>query len=116
VRVLADTAFRFDDAPPPGPPPGGRLGMDPNRPNPFRASTSLAYRVRNDGLDTVRLSVVDARGRTVRVLSDGRRPTGAYTAEWDGRDAAGRPAASGVYLFRLSLGRETRTVKGLLVR
>jgi hypothetical protein len=43
-------------------------------------------------------------GRRVAVLVDGALEAGAHEAVWDGRDAAGRPAAAGVYLYRLDAG------------
>ena len=49
----------------------------------------------------LRIDVHDLRGRLIRRLLD--EPVGATTgtAIWDGRDAVGRPAPSGVYLIRL---------------
>ena len=69
-------------------------------PNPFNAATRFEYRVPRAG--AVRLAVYDLLGQRVRILVDetahapGRHATG-----WDGRDAAGREAASGPYFYRL---------------
>ena len=38
-----------------------------------------------------------------RVLVDGEQAAGAYQAQWDATDAAGRAAAAGVYLYRLTV-------------
>ena len=46
-----------------------------------------------------RLDVVDVLGRVVRTV---RLDADAAEVAWDGRDAAGRPVAAGVYLLRLS--------------
>lgn len=70
------------------------------RPNPFNPATTLSFRlaVRGD----VRLTVHDARGRRVRTLVDAPLAAGDHSVEWDGRDAAGRSVASGVYLARIA--------------
>ena len=51
----------------------------------------------------VGLAVYDARGRLVARLLDAELPAGTAEALWDGRDAQGRPAASGVYTVRLTV-------------
>lgn len=50
-----------------------------------------------------RLLVFDVRGRTIRMIRTGGAEQGA-TVAWDGRDAQGRPAGSGVYLLRYESG------------
>jgi len=53
------------------------------------------------------LTVYDVEGRVVRVLERSALPAGDYSAHWDGRDAAGRDASTGMYLIRLDVpGRE----------
>ncbi|MCE2450818.1 MAG: CotH kinase family protein [Candidatus Latescibacteria bacterium] len=65
-----------------------------NWPNPFNASTVIAFDV-----------VYDVLGRRVRTLYGGETLTaGHYRTSWNGRDDEGRSAASGVYLYQLSGG------------
>ncbi len=53
------------------------------------------------------LAIYDVRGRLVRTLVEAELPAGEHTAYWDGRDARGAAASSGVYIVRLSsAGRE----------
>jgi len=68
-------------------------------PNPFNPTVEIAYELARSG--PLRLVVVDARGREVCVLADGIAAAGAQRWRWDGRDAAGRTVASGVYVLRL---------------
>ncbi|MDO9171275.1 MAG: agmatine deiminase family protein [bacterium] len=69
-------------------------------PNPANPTVGFRFELREAA--PVRLSVVDARGRLVRRLLDGGpHPAGPTDLVWDGRDDAGRPAASGVYTFVL---------------
>ncbi|MBN1826894.1 MAG: T9SS type A sorting domain-containing protein [Candidatus Eisenbacteria bacterium] len=84
-------------------------------PNPFNPETRVAYELPRR--TTVRLTVHDVTGRSVRVLVAGRvEEAGRRIAVWDGRDNAGRPAASGAYFLRLRAGEETLTRKVVLVR
>ncbi len=43
----------------------------------------------------------DVDGRVVRILLAGKTVAGEHAASWNGRDALGRPVASGVYFARL---------------
>jgi flagellar hook assembly protein FlgD len=55
--------------------------------------------------------VFDVGGRLVRELWAGERAAGRHELTWDGRDAAGRAVASGVYLARVSASGEERTAR-----
>lgn len=85
-----------------------------NIPNPFNPRTTIRYSVPSPG--PVRLAVHDASGREVAVLVRGHRAAGSYTILWDGRDAGGRDAASGVYFLRMEAGSFVGTRKMVLVR
>src|SRR5262249_11456428 len=76
----------------------GRTGLVV-MPNPTPGATRLRYGPRQGG--TVRISVVDARGRRVRSWLETREPAGTHEAAWDGRDQSGRDVAAGVYLVRV---------------
>ncbi len=68
-------------------------------PNPFNPSVTLAMEVPAAG--SASLDLYDVRGRLVAQLYDGFLPEGRREIVWDGRDAAGRTAPSGVYFARL---------------
>jgi flagellar hook assembly protein FlgD len=56
-------------------------------------------------------------GRKVRTLTDATLPRGHHQVAWDGRDARGQQAASGVYFLRLTVdGRTAATGRLSLVR
>ena len=98
VRRLAVRAGAGSAAAPAGP----VLGVP--RPNPTAGAVTVPVAL--DG--AARLDVVDVLGRVVRTASlDGAEAV----AEWDGRDAAGRPVAAGVYLLRLSSASGTAAVR-----
>ncbi len=73
--------------------------LHPNHPNPFNPRTTFSFELQYP--DHVQLTVVDARGRLVRTLLDGSRPSGLSEVEWDGKDDQGRQLPSGVYFYRL---------------
>jgi hypothetical protein len=70
-----------------------------NHPNPFNPSTTIAFDLARPG--PVTLAIHDVQGRLVRTLVDGMLPAGPQQRTWNGTDARGVPAASGVYLCRL---------------
>ena len=73
-----------------------------NSPNPFNPTTAIRFTIANAA--RVDLVVYDVRGARVRTLVSGEKPAGQQTVYWDGRDDAGRPVASGVYVCRLASG------------
>ena len=89
------------------------LGLD-SWPNPFNPQTTVGFALADAG--PVRLAVHDARGQLVRSLVADRMPAGSHQVVWDGRDDAGRPVASGVYLARLVTDRGEKVRKLTLAR
>jgi hypothetical protein len=85
-----------------------------NHPNPFNPSTTIPFGIDRRAL--VVLSVYDVKGRLVRTLVNRPLTTGTYAEFWDGRDAVGREVASGVYFYRLSVGRKSLVRKSVLLR
>lgn len=90
------------------------LRLLPVRPNPSSTSFQIRHYVPRRG--SFRLSVVDARGRTVRVLTNRELLPGWYDSVWDGRDSAGREAASGTYFLRVEGQGAAETKKLVLMR
>ncbi|MEZ4649341.1 MAG: T9SS type A sorting domain-containing protein [Candidatus Eisenbacteria bacterium] len=90
------------------------LQATPARPNPTRTGTSVSFRLPGaNGTDafgrSVRVSVHDITGRTLRVLSpELTRDSG--VAHWDGRDRTGLAVPSGVYFLRVATSEGTTSV------
>jgi len=94
--------------------PGRHERLDPIRVTNVRgAGAEIGFATEAAG--AVRLEVYDIRGRLVRVL-DGDFPAGQHAVRWDGRDGAGQPAATGIYLFRMQVGDRVHTAKTVIVR
>jgi hypothetical protein len=71
-----------------------------NYPNPFNSSTTIGFALAADtDLD---LAVYDMVGQRIETLSTGRYPAGLHSVRWDGRDAKGRRASTGVYFYKLT--------------
>jgi flagellar basal-body rod modification protein FlgD len=68
-------------------------------PNPTTGSLSVEYALEAETSVTIELR--DMQGRTVRQMELGTQPAGQHTAQWDGTDTQGRPAAAGTYLCRI---------------
>jgi subtilisin family serine protease len=72
----------------------------PNAPNPFQASTKIAFDLDRTG--KVRLDVLDISGRLVTTLASGVRSAGRNEIEWNGLDGTGHRVAPGIYVYRLT--------------
>ncbi len=84
------------------------------QPNPFNPAATVRFELARAGRALVR--VYDLSGRLVRTLADDTRPAGAQSVVWNGLDDAGQPAASGVYLVRLSADGVEQSLKASLVK
>ena len=89
------------------------VALGQNYPNPFNPSTLIPYQLAVPS--PVRLEVFNVLGQRVAMLVDGQQGAGSYVARWDGTDAAGRAAASGVYFYRLTVAGAHQTGKMVLV-
>ncbi len=94
--------------------PAARTALLAVLPNPFNPRAEIRYILARAGRATVR--VHDARGAVIRTLLAADLPAGAGAVVWDGRDDAGNPVASGVYVCRLATDGFTHTRRLTLVR
>jgi photosystem II stability/assembly factor-like uncharacterized protein len=88
-------------------------------PNPFNPSTHIPFTLPATKEPTnYVLAIFDPAGRIVKILEQGHTSTTGIekTSVWDGRDEAGRPVSSGVYLCHLRCGDESRAQKIVLLR
>lgn len=91
-----------------------RFRLYANYPNPFNPATTIRFDIPQEGV--AELSIYNMLGQRVRHLLKGSLPPGRYDIIWDGRNEAGQTVASGVYLYRLRIGRFVATRKMVLVR
>jgi hypothetical protein len=95
--------------------PAARLALHQNRPNPFNPSTTISFYLPVES--AVTLDIYDVGGRLVtRLLNREKQAAGSHDIVWDGRDSAGRAAASGIYVYRLVGGKEILSRKMVLLK
>ncbi|MBM4119041.1 DUF4091 domain-containing protein, partial [bacterium] len=99
-----------------GAPADAPVGLGQNHPNPFPpGGTTISFSLEQAA--PVTLEILDAQGRLVRrLLVAAALAAGPHELPWDGKDAAGEAAASGVYLAVLRAGGDTLTRKMLMLR
>ena len=86
------------------------FALGANYPNPFNPATTIPLAV-PAGTKSVDLTIYNILGQPLRQLWTGPLPAGEHELTWDGRDAQGRPVATGVYVYRLQVDEQTRTRK-----
>jgi hypothetical protein len=95
-------------------PAGNGLALESAFPNPFAGATTLAFSVRDAG--PVRITIHDVAGRWVATPFDQLATAGRHVVRWDGRDADGHEAATGVLFVRLEAVGTTRTTRVVRLR
>ncbi len=72
-----------------------------NYPNPFNPRTLISFHLGKR--DLISLFIFNVKGAMVaKLINNEQRNQGNYTVEWNGNDAFGNPAPSGIYIYRLS--------------
>lgn len=98
---------------------GGRpMSLTGISPNPFNPSTMITYELRPVATGEARaaLRIYSVDGRLVTTLVDRVQDPGPHSVVWDGSDAGGNAAASGIYFCELSYGGEKVTRKMTLLK
>jgi hypothetical protein len=85
-----------------------------NVPNPFAGSTTIVFDLMRGS--AVEADVISVEGRRIRTLMSGSLPPGRHSVTWDGKDSAGRPAASGIYMYRFRSPAGSVTKKMVVLR
>jgi hypothetical protein len=91
-----------------------------NYPNPFNPTTVIEFSLGGaaDGLATqhVTLDIFNILGQQVKTLKDEDMIPGNYQVEWDATSDSGERIATGIYLYRLQVDRESKTKKMLFLK
>jgi hypothetical protein len=80
-----------------------------NYPNPFNPVTTISFTIPEQA--QVKLTVYDILGNVVDVLSDGVKNSGTYNIQWNAKNYS-----SGVYFYKLSVGKFIQTRKMILLK
>ena len=76
------------------------FSLDQNFPNPFQQHTTIRYQISKRS--AVSLVIFNTLGQEIKTLVQSTQSPGTFEAIWDGKDAQGHPAPSGIYFYRLS--------------
>lgn len=87
------------------------LRLSSPSPNPFRRKTSVSLQVDEASGAEVSARIFDVQGHEVRLLHEGRLPSGSTDLVWDGRDNDGTSTPSGVYFLIVSTGKAVQRLK-----
>lgn len=90
------------------------FSLSQNYPNPFNPTTSIKYAISENA--RVNLVVYNILGQAVRTLVNAEQESGYYTVRWDGTNDFGGKVSSGIYIYRISAGNFTSTVKMNLLK
>lgn len=85
-----------------------------NYPNPFNQTTKIEFALAKSGFVT--LQIYDLLGRKVRTLVSEHLSSGYKSVLWDGKNDAGKDAASGVYLYLLKTENYEESKKMVLLK
>jgi len=86
-----------------------------NYPNPFNPSTTIKFTLpSNINNQNVKLTVYDIIGRKITTLFNAKQSCGSYEVIFDATRYDN--IASGIYIFRLTYGKFTKSVKGILMK
>ncbi|MBI9031834.1 T9SS type A sorting domain-containing protein [bacterium] len=85
-----------------------------NYPNPFNPQTTISFNILKAGF--VSLTVYNILGQKVTSLINAFKETGDHQIVWKGLDDNGHDVASGVYLYRIQVGKESKTKKMILMK
>ncbi len=90
------------------------FSLSQNYPNPFNPITSIKYAISENA--RVNLVVYNILGQAVKTLVNAEQESGYYTVRWDGTNDFGGKVSSGIYIYRISAGKFTSTVKMNLLK
>lgn len=76
-----------------------RVNLFQNIPNPTEGRARILFTLPSP--QPALVTIHDARGRLIRTLTQGDRPTGVHNVWWDGIDRNGVPVPAGMYVYRL---------------
>jgi hypothetical protein len=89
--------------------PAWTTELHQNHPNPFNPATAISFTLAKQG--AVKLTIYTPDGKLVTTLVDEALPPGFKEVPWDGKDAHGNTASSGVYFYRLEAGKTVLSKK-----
>lgn len=113
MEMLTDLEFELHDILSPEDSPLIKLTSS-NYPNPFNPTTTISFDLPRDS--KVSITVYNIKGQKVKQLVNDQLSAGKHSVVWNGKGSSGKTAASGIYFYKLSAGKETSMKKMLLLK
>ena len=88
------------------------FALQQNYPNPFNPETTIRYQLPKAG--QVTLTIYNTLGQEVRTLVNQNQTSGSYSVVWNGKNAAGELASSGMYFYKLQVGESLIATRKML--
>ena len=86
-----------------------------NYPNPFNPSTTISFSLTQNS-DFVILEVYNIKGQKVTTLINEQMQKGKHTTIWSGLDSNNKPVSSGIYLYKIKVGKQVSVNRMLLLK
>jgi len=88
--------------------------LNQNYPNPFNPSTTIEFQIPQNSY--VYLTIYNLQGQKIQTLINDELKAGYYSEVWNGLNASGIPASSGIYLYQIKTDHFQSVRKMILVR
>jgi len=76
-------------------------------PNPFRTFTTISFNISRKDAKNAKMNIYNLKGQKVKQLKIMNYELGNNKIIWDGTDNFGRQVNSGIYLYKIRIGKET---------
>ena len=86
----------------------------PAYPNPFNPSTTIIYGIETD--NKVIINIYDITGKLINTLQNGYQMQGWHSVIWNGTNQNNEQAPAGIYLSRITSGKDVKTIKLMLLK
>jgi len=83
-------------------------------PNPFNPSTTISFDLTSPS--EVKIDIYNVKGQFVKNIANNAYNTGSHTVVWDGRDYKGNHCGSGVFFYKMTAGKRTKTRKMMMIK
>jgi len=91
-----------------------KVELEQNYPNPFNPKTEISFTMSMQ--DRAILSIYNIKGQKVKTIMDSQMIPGKHTLTWSGKDSMGREVSSGMYFYKLTVGKISYQKKLILLR
>ena len=91
-----------------------KVELGQNYPNPFNPKTEISFTISMQ--DRAILNIYNIKGQEVATIMDSHMKPGKHTLTWLGKDSMGRDVSSGMYFYKLTVGKISYQKKLILLR